>query len=213
MYHPDFGLPVSYSVEVVGDDPEEQVARTGEGGGGEKRNNCSRKTALDGEFLLGQTNSGQSFGLTREEVNRHVFISGQSGVGKSTLIDNLFRRGHELGVHCVHFDRKGDLEHLARDGVESYSWRHLRINPLCPPSTLVDISEYRNDFVKAFCELNQFMQRGTSLFMRGVDELYRAFGVYERWRSWEWGARPFPTLADLLSLFRSLPATPQALLW
>ena len=28
MYHPDFGLPVNYSVEVIGDDPEEQVART-----------------------------------------------------------------------------------------------------------------------------------------------------------------------------------------
>ena len=162
----------------------------------------SLETGLDGDFLLGQTNGGQRLGLTRDEMNRHVFISGQSGVGKSTLIDNLFRRGRELGIHCVHFDRKGDLEHRVREGVESYSWPHLRINPLCPPSTRVNIHEYRNDFVKAFCELNQFMQRGTSLFMRGVDELYRAFRVYERWPSWEWGAQPFPTLADLLALFR-----------
>ena len=163
----------------------------------------SYEEGLDGAFRLGHMPGRRALGLTSADMNRHVFISGQAGTGKSNLLINLFRQAASQGVHCVYFDRKGDVEHLARQGVESYQWRHLRINPLCPPSTRVDAYEFRNDFVKAFAEANQLMVRGSSLFLRGVDELYRRFEVYERWPRWDWRKHRFPTLADLLALFRS----------
>ena len=163
----------------------------------------SMETDLEGEILIGHTLNERAFGLNRDVLNRHTFISSQSGFGKSNLIKLLFYQAREKGIHAIHFDRKGDLEHAVRYGMDSISWRHFRRNPLCPPGTQVDIREWRNDFVKAFCELQQFWQRGLSLFLIGVDLLYKKFDVYRRWQEWDWNTMTFPTLIDLLAVFRS----------
>lgn len=75
---------------------------------------------------------------------------------------------------------------VAREGVDNINWRHLRNSVLCPPDPLVSIHEYRNDFVKVFCELMQFWQLGTSIFLRGLHLLYCDVQVYERWPVWDW---------------------------
>ena len=71
------------------------------------------------------------------------------------------------------------------------------------PDSSVRLEEYRNDFVKAFCEIMQFWQRGMSIFLRGLDQLYREFDVYQRWPVWNWDTMTFPSVVDLLALFKS----------
>ena len=54
----------------------------------------SAEDNFDGEFLLGHTEDGRRFGLDREQLVRHVFISGQSGFGKSNLIEVILRQAN-----------------------------------------------------------------------------------------------------------------------
>jgi hypothetical protein len=158
---------------------------------------------LEGEILLGHTDDGKPVGLNRQDLVRHTFISGQSGFGKSNLLKLMFLQAKEKGIHVVHIDRKGDLEHAVREGVDSIYWPDIKTNFLCPPDSDVNIYEYRNDFVKAFAELMQFYQRGMSVFLLGVDFLYREFEVYDRWPQWDWNTMQFPTVLDLLAVFKS----------
>ena len=53
--------------------------------------------SLNGEFLLGYTEDGKPFGLDREDLVRHVLISGQSGSGKTELLKSLFLQTRENG--------------------------------------------------------------------------------------------------------------------
>ena len=146
----------------------------------------SREDDFQGEFLLGHKPDGREFGLGRQELVRHVFLSGQSGAGKTSLLKAIHKQAQERAVHSVYWDRKSDMDHLVREGFDAFWWPHLRINPLCPPSNLVNIFEWRNDASKAFSELHQFLARGSSLFMLGLDQLYKNFDVYSRWPNWDW---------------------------
>lgn len=156
---------------------------------------------LDGEILLGTTPSGKRVGLNRMDLVRHIFISGQSGTGKSALIKSLVLQCQQAGIPLLHFDRKADLAHLAPQ-LDTIRWQNDRDNPLLPPHPAVNIYEYRNDIAKMFAEMMQFWQRGLSIFLLGLDMLYKKFAVYDRWPSWDW-AEPFPTLMDLALLFKS----------
>ncbi|MBI4454737.1 MAG: ATP-binding protein [Acidobacteria bacterium] len=163
----------------------------------------SMERNLDGDILLGFTDDGKRFGLSRQELVRHVLLTGQSGSGKSNSIKLIVVQARRFEIPTIHFDRKGDLEHAVRDGIDSIRWDEMRINPLCPPDEDVSPEEWRNDFAKAFCELNQFFQRGLSIFLVGVDTLFKTFGVYDNWRHWDCKTMVFPTLIDLLELFKS----------
>lgn len=153
----------------------------------------SMETELAGDLLLGRTDDGREVGLTWEELNRHVYISGQSGFGKSVTLKNLFLEAERRSIHAIHIDRKGDLEHTARDGVLNIHWTELRLNPL---EWTGDVYEYRNEFAKLFCDCMQFFQRGLSVFLVALDTLFSNAGAYE-------GALP-PTLSDLLRLFTDI---------
>jgi hypothetical protein len=163
----------------------------------------SLETGLDGEIRLGTLPNGELFGLGREQLVRHVGIFGQSGGGKSNLLKHLFYQAGEAGIFAVHIDRKGDLEHSARDGICSIHWSELRLNALCPLGNGTNIHEYRNDFAKLWGDLFQFFARGLSIFLLGLDQLYTDFNVYENWPAWDWQRMRFPTLHDLLAVLKS----------
>lgn len=163
----------------------------------------STESDLDGPILIGHTPDGRRFGLRPEHLVRHTGIFGGSGFGKSNLLDLIATQARDNAIHTIVFDRKADMQHHARDGVDCIHWSQMRINPLCPAHRAVSIFEHRNDFVPAFCELMQFQQRGTSIFLLGLDALYKAFDVYERWPRWDWHTMAFPTLLDLLDVFKS----------
>lgn len=60
-----------------------------------------------GENLAGGTN--YEFGLTMEERNRHIFISGATGTGKSTLMLNMVMQDISGGKGVALIDPHGDL--------------------------------------------------------------------------------------------------------
>jgi hypothetical protein len=156
---------------------------------------------LEGEIVIGTTSNGKPFGLRIEQdLPKHVFISGQSGSGKSNLLELIIYQLFEKKIHCVTFDRKSDLTHSVKDGILSIRWNQIRKNFLCPPDTSCSIHEWRNDHCKAFPELMQSFQRGGSIYLQAVDTLYKEFQCYERWANWDWETMTFPTLKDLYLL-------------
>ncbi len=61
---------------------------------------------------LGQTNfrrSSESFGIKQPDRLFHLYIIGQTGVGKSTLIEQLARQDHAAGRGYAIIDPHGDL--------------------------------------------------------------------------------------------------------
>jgi predicted transcriptional regulator len=165
---------------------------------------ASFESDTEGEITLGATTNGKPFGLRIEEdLPKHVFISGQSGSGKSNLLELIICQLFEKKIHCVTFDRKSDLTHLVKDGILSIHWTQIRKNFLCPPNNYCSIHEWRNDHCKAFPELMQSFQRGGSIYLQAVDLLYKQFQCYERWANWNWDTMAFPTMKDLYVLLKS----------
>lgn len=158
---------------------------------------------LEGEVLLGHTDAGHPVSLTREDLNRHGLITGSSGTGKSTLVEQIIVQLSSLGIYTLHYDLKGDLCHAVRDGIDSIRWSERRDNFLCPADSATDIHEYRNDEVRAISGLHQFQARGTAVIFKAIDTLYHEFDVYSRWQHWDWSSMTFPTPADLLLLLES----------
>lgn len=96
-----------------------------------------------GEFTIGSVQypglAPYPFRVKRNELLRHVFILGQTGTGKSTLIINFLEQFLQHGVPFIAFDFKRNyrsLLHAHRDlGVFTVgrNTAPLRINALTPP--------------------------------------------------------------------------------
>ena len=162
----------------------------------------SREKNLESEIVLGSTLEGKPLGIPLIDLTRHLFTSGQSGSGKSVFLENIIFQLIEQQIPVVHFDRKGDLVYAVSKGIDSIHWEHLRKNFLCPPDNQVSPLEWRNSHVAAFSELMQFYQRGMSIYLQGVHTLYKRFNVYENWHKWNWQTIRFPTMKDLLAIFK-----------
>lgn len=62
-------------------------------------------------LLLGRTDwrrQGRLFGLRQEDRSRHLYIIGQTGTGKTTLLENLIRQDLASGRGLVFLDPHGD---------------------------------------------------------------------------------------------------------
>jgi len=72
-----------------------------------------RENMLAEEFtVLGETNfrnQYKEFGIKRDDRRRHIYIVGKSGVGKSTLIENMAINDVQSGRGVIAVDPHGDL--------------------------------------------------------------------------------------------------------
>src|SRR3954453_14170000 len=66
-------------------------------------------TAPPQEFLLGTRITGDFVMLAPEERRRHLYIVGQTGTGKSTLLLNLIAHDLASGAGLALLDPHGDL--------------------------------------------------------------------------------------------------------
>src|SRR3954451_9865218 len=82
-------------------------------------------TALSQELLLGARITGDLVVLSPEERRRHLYIVGQTGTGKSTLLLNLITQDFASGAGLALLDPHGDLA----EAVLCYVPRH-RTNDL-----------------------------------------------------------------------------------
>lgn len=68
--------------------------------------------AMEGELILGRREVyGQwmPFGLSREDRRSHLYLLGQTGVGKSTMMRSLIAQDIANGEGCALIDPHGDL--------------------------------------------------------------------------------------------------------
>lgn len=67
--------------------------------------------------MLGARASGEFVTLEEEERRRHLYLIGQTGTGKSTLLLNLLRQDFESGAGVALLDPHGDLARAALEHI------------------------------------------------------------------------------------------------
>ncbi len=68
-------------------------------------------------LMLGARSSGEFVTLDEDERRRHLYLVGQTGTGKSTLLLNLLRQDFESGAGVALLDPHGDLARAALDHI------------------------------------------------------------------------------------------------
>lgn len=68
-------------------------------------------------LMLGARASGEFVALDEDERRRHLYLIGQTGTGKSTLLLNLLRQDFESGAGVALLDPHGDLARAALDHI------------------------------------------------------------------------------------------------
>src|SRR5438128_4456679 len=66
-------------------------------------------TAFNQQLCIGAHTSGDDVKLDHEERRRHLYVVGQTGTGKSTLLLNLIRQDLIAGEGVALLDPHGDL--------------------------------------------------------------------------------------------------------
>lgn len=76
-----------------------------------KRTEVPVEAAVENPFAIAMDMYGneRAIGLDQDGRMRHVYVSGMTGVGKSTLLENMIVRDIESGSGCVIIDPHGEL--------------------------------------------------------------------------------------------------------
>jgi DNA helicase HerA-like ATPase len=77
----------------------------------------------DGKIYAGRTADGREIGILPSMANRHGFIAGATGTGKTVTLKVLAESFSDLGVPVFLADVKGDLAGMLKPGVDSESMR------------------------------------------------------------------------------------------
>lgn len=84
-------------------------------------------------LLLGKHHSGREVFLSDEERRRHIYITGKTGTGKSTLLQNLMLQDLEMGRGFALLDPHGDLAEAITDSIPPERTNDvLYLDPLDP---------------------------------------------------------------------------------
>lgn len=75
----------------------------------------------DGKIYAGRTADGREIGILPSMANRHGFIAGATGTGKTVTLKVLAESFSDLGVPVFLADVKGDLAGMLEPGVDSES--------------------------------------------------------------------------------------------
>jgi energy-coupling factor transporter ATP-binding protein EcfA2 len=142
---------------------------------------CPTREEAFGEIELGRVMQGGrllwSFGLTREELNQHLLITGRSGCGKTTLIVQIIRELIRENIPFLIFDYKLDYRALIRvyPQIVVLNWKDLRINPLEPPAC-VSFQEWKQQFINIFGHVQGVWHGSTQYLLEAVDSAYEEKG-------------------------------------
>ncbi len=101
------------------------------------------------EFIVGDLilsdGAAVRYGLSREDLNRGILVSGSTGHGKTSLVMNIMNKISMSGVKYTIFDMKRDYLTLASDENTIYlDDTLLRVNPFEAPSGVSDLEWLRH---------------------------------------------------------------------
>ncbi len=152
-------------------------------------------------------------GLTDEDFPRHILIVGMTGVGKTNQTYNILRELALRDKPFLIFDWKQNYRHLKSlpEFKELNVFRlgdadcSFKFNPLIPPpgtqarhwlTLLVDVLKHA-----------YFFAHGAEYYFRkGIDELYKRFGVYD-------GKTAYPTFHDVQKILLKEFVRGREMLW
>jgi len=128
-----------------------------------------------GEFYLGDVihynllngkTSSQPFRLTREELNKHLLILGETGAGKTNLISLLLTQLLKTEITCLVFDFKQDYRHLLKScpNLIVIPWQQFRFNPL---------SLGKQEFCDVFCQDSSLLLGSKGFLLEALTKLSR----------------------------------------
>jgi GTPase SAR1 family protein len=138
---------------------------------------CPTREEAFGEIELGKVMQGDrllwNFGLTREELNQHLLITGRSGCGKTTLIVQIIKELLSENIPFLVFDYKMDYRSLVRIYPQMLvlNWKDLKINPLEPPPD-VSFQEWKQQFINIFGHVEGIWHGSTQYLLEAIDKAY-----------------------------------------
>jgi hypothetical protein len=114
-----------------------------------------------------------NFGLTKEELNQHLLITGRSGCGKTTLIVQIIKELLSENIPFLVFDYKMDYRSLVRIYPQMLvlNWKDLKINPLEPPPD-VSFQEWKQQFINIFGHVEGIWHGSTQYLLEAIDKAY-----------------------------------------
>ena len=137
------------------------------------------------------------FGLTDQDLLRHVLIVGMTGTGKTNLVRHLLIQLANQGKPFLVFDWKQNYRRLKQLPVLKGT-KVIRLgdkecdfhfNPLIPPPG-IHPRHWMAMFIDV-CKHAYFLGQGVEYFLRkAIDQLYEQFGVYK-------GSQKYPTFIEL----------------
>ncbi|MCA9374524.1 DUF87 domain-containing protein [Candidatus Peregrinibacteria bacterium] len=143
--------------------------------------------------LLGKTNfrgSGQPFGIKTLDRRRHIYIIGKTGMGKSTLLENMIFSDIQAGRGCAVVDPHGDLADAVLDFVPSH-----RTNDV----VIFDPSD--REFPVAFNMLENIDPSLNSIVCSGL------VGIFKKIYGQSWGPRLEHILRNVILSLLMYPNT------
>lgn len=158
-------------------------------------------TLTPGEYHIGTViypdKPFSEFGLTDQDLLRHVLIVGMTGTGKTNLVRHLLIQLANQSKPFLVFDWKQNYRRLKQLQVLRGT-RVIRLgdeqcgfhfNPLIPPPG-IHPRHWMAMFIDV-CKHAYFLGQGVEYFLRkAIDQLYEQFGVYR-------GSRKYPTFLEL----------------
>jgi DNA-binding MarR family transcriptional regulator len=147
-----------------------------------------------GEVEVGKTFQHLPFGLSHEELTKHLLAVGQSGSGKTTLFYSLM---DEIEKPFWAFDLKQDYRHLiGHMDLLVLPWTELRFNPLKPPEE-VPPRRWAQVFAEIFGHATALLSGSKNYLMKKILELYRLYNLFNQ------VSEPYPSLHELEMLIKS----------
>lgn len=176
-------------------------------------------------LYLGESRMGTEL-IWSGASNSHLYVSGQSGRGKSCFLKHCITQLPQQGVHCFVFDYAGDLQHLGAPCDRLEVRTQIGIDPFRPLPIGVNSMERPYDTAVRVAEtvLSVGSIRGSlqQVCLRNVLKDYTAEGstrsgfsglIAKIQRNPELAQTMAPTLLRLQDLDNLLPPVSQAVSW
>ncbi|MHB9141992.1 MAG: ATP-binding protein, partial [Paludibacter sp.] len=138
--------------------------------------------SVDGPIRFALTENGQPVGLYPGDC--HVLIAGQTGAGKTILLENIFSQAYSQGINIWLFVRAQDMRSLLLQNkdilVLSFN-QDFKFNPLNPCG--IPEPDYCNIFADNFIQTFGLYDGTKNYLLENLNNIYKDFKNYGKYPS------------------------------